>query len=87
MTMLSKVRHLAFMVLLIVALTPGGALRATDGQCTSYGPCEWCDTPVGKCYLWEGGQCEQYPECVTVGWCTWDEGRVDICECGPCRPD
>jgi hypothetical protein len=83
MTVLSKVRFLAFLVVLVAAMTSSDPLVAGE-FCDTYGPCESCDTPVGRCYLWEGGQCEQYNECTTIGWCSHSGGTVTICNCGPC---
>lgn len=86
MAVLSKVRYLAFLVLLTAAMASSSPVAA-DEFCDSYGPCASCDTPAGNCYLWEGGECSRYPECHQVGWCQYSGGTVFICNCGECRLD
>jgi hypothetical protein len=86
MTVLSRIRQIAFLVLLVAVIVPIGPVSAQDA-CTEFGPCDSCDTGPGHCYLWEGGSCAQYSECQYAGFCQWPNGSVRICNCGACRMD
>jgi hypothetical protein len=87
MTVLSRVRFIAFLVLLTAAMVSSPGPVLADDDCNQYGPCDDCDTPVGRCYIpTGGGACEQYVECTTVGLCSSSGGPSGtICDCGPCQ--
>jgi hypothetical protein len=85
MTILSRIRYLAFLVAVVGAMASGRPVSAFE-LCDSFGSCEECSIGEGRCYLWEGGSCEQYMECTTVGYCLPDQGgSVPICYCGECQ--
>ncbi len=86
MAVLSRVRYIAFLVLLTAAMVSSPPVLADD-DCDQYGPCDSCDTPVGRCIIpFGGGACSQYDECTSVGFCSSSGGGSGgtICNCGPC---
>jgi len=79
--MLSKIRLLAFMVL--VAGTLSSTPASAGGSC-DYGPCDSCDTDAGRCYDGPDGTCS-YGGCEFWGFCGGTEGPAGtVCICAPC---
>ena len=86
MEILSRIRRLTFLVILVAALMPGGAVMAGDEDpCPAVGDCDSCDTAPGECLNEPGESCTQWAECTFQRTCSYGgSNNWRICECGPC---
>lgn len=89
MTVLSKIRYIAFLLLLTAAVVSSHTASANeDAPCSSFLPCESCETPPGLCAIYSSGDCGQWEECEFHGFCTIPNDPIpgSVCDCGPCIP-
>jgi hypothetical protein len=82
MTRLSRIRKIAFLVLLCGSFVggPNQVAMANDNWCEYYDDCVscWAENP---CYA---TSCNNYPNCVFWGVCLTETGSLSLCTCKPC---
>jgi hypothetical protein len=86
MTMLSRIRGVAFMLVLAAVISGNRSAIAGEYTCQGFGYCADCETPPGFCYIpTGGGECDQYPMCQHYKFCGGTVGGAGVlCICGPC---
>jgi hypothetical protein len=85
MAILSRIRRLAFMVILVGTLLPAtthGNAFGDDPPCPD-GDCRDCETSAGFCWLPYFSTCGSYG-CDPLGGCVYNEGAYTLCYCSPC---